>query len=253
MTCNKRSLITLIGVFFAVLLVISMAGCSSSGPTASSSPSPAASTPTVKKTVTSTKTGGNVTPVNSSSLHAHRIVCIGDSLTQGGYGGETDRWPYWLKARLGGDWEVINQGEGGYKTADVLAHVDSALALKPHFVIIMGGIMDLVNGAVPPATTQENIKAISTRVESSGAIPVLCTVTPISSNSTQRNTLNAWITEYAHSKGYALIDFNKVLENPLDPGFAYPALMTADGVHPTTEGYIAMGNAIDLAIFTGGR
>jgi lysophospholipase L1-like esterase len=253
MSCGKHSVITLIGVFFVVLSVVSMAGCSSSGPTVNLSPSPAASAPVIKATVTSTKTESNAATVNSSSLHAHRIVCIGDSLTQGGYGNETDRWPYWLKARLDGDWEVINQGEGGYKTADVLAHVDSALALKPHFVLMMGGIMDLVNGAVPPATTQENIKAISARVESSGAIPVLCTVTPIGSNSTQRNTLNAWIIEYAHLKGYSLIDFNKVLENPLNPGYAYPALMTADGVHPTTEGYIAMGNAIDLAIFTGGR
>jgi lysophospholipase L1-like esterase len=253
MSYDKHSVITLIGVFFVLLSVVSIAGCSGSGPTTGSSPSPAASTLMVQATVTSTKTSGNVTTANSSSLHTHRIVCIGDSLTQGGYGNETDRWPYWLKARLGGDWEVINQGEGGYKTADVLAHVDSVLALKPHFVIIMGGLMDLVNGAVPLATTQENIKAISTRVESSGAIPVLCTVTPIGFNSTQRNTLNAWITEYAHSKGYSLIDFNKILENPLNPGYAYSALMTADGVHPTTEGYTAMGDTIDLAIFTGGR
>jgi lysophospholipase L1-like esterase len=252
MSFDIRSVKMSVGVFFVVLLVVSMAGCSGSGPTASSSPSPAASATTVAGN-SSTKTGGNASTVNSSSLYVHRIVCIGDSITQGGYGNETDRWPYWLKARFGGDWEVINQGEGGYYTADVLAHVDSALALKPHFVIVMGGLMDLVNGAVPLATTQENIKAISTRVESSGAIPVLCTVTPIGSNSTQRNTLNAWIIEYAHLKEYSLIDFNKVLENPLNPGYAYPALMTADGVHPTTEGYAAMGNAIDLAIFTGGR
>ena len=239
----------LVGVFVVALLVVSMAGCSGSGPTASSSPSPAASASTIKATVNSVKTGNNATTVNSSSLHAHRIVCIGDSVTQGGYGNETDRWPYWLKARLGGDWEVINQGEGGYTTADVLSHINSALALKPRFVIIMGGINDLVFGPVPLATTQANIKAITTRVESSGAIPVLCTVTPIGSNSTQRNTLNAWITEYAHSKGYALIDFNKVLENPSNPGNANTALMTDDGVHPNTAGYTAMGNAIDLAIF----
>jgi lysophospholipase L1-like esterase len=135
----------------------------------------------------------------------------------------------------------------------VLAHIDKALALKPHFVIIMGGINDLVHGPVPLTTTQANIKAISTRVESSGAIPVLCAVTPIGYNSTQRNTLNAWITEYAHSKGYPLIDFNTVLENPLNPGHANMGLMTSDGVHPNTAGYTAMGNAIDLAIFKGIR
>jgi lysophospholipase L1-like esterase len=117
----------------------------------------------------------------------------------------------------------------------------------------MGGTNDLANGEVPLATTQANIKAMCTRVESYGAVPVLCTVIPNSYHLAQRDILNAWIAEYANLKGYSLIDFYAVIDNPSNPGVSNPALVMSDGVHPNPAGYTAMGNAIDLDIFTGGR
>ncbi|MGZ4853474.1 MAG: GDSL-type esterase/lipase family protein [Halobacteriota archaeon] len=198
---------------------------------------------------------GNTTPAPVSApphpLHAQLIVCVGDSITEGF--ADPNNWPYQLKARLGGDWAVVNQGVGGAKTEDMLARIDAALALNPHFVIIMGGTNDLANGGVPLATTQANIKAMCARVESYGAAPVLCTVIPNSYHLAQRDILNAWIAEYANLKGYSLIDFYAVIDNPLNPGVANPALVMSDGVHPNPAGYTAMGNAIDLDIFTSGR
>ena len=198
---------------------------------------------------------GNTAPASVSPqphpLHAHLIVCVGDSITAGF--SDPNNWPYHLKARLGGDWEVVDQGVGGAKTADMLARTDAALALNPHFVIIMGGTNDLANGEVPLATTQANIKAMCTRVESYGAVPVLCTVIPNSYHLAERDSLNAWIAEYANLKGYPLIDFYAVIDNPLNPGHSNPALVMSDGVHPNPAGYTAMGNAIDLDIFTGRR
>ncbi|MFZ0924821.1 MAG: GDSL-type esterase/lipase family protein [Halobacteriota archaeon] len=184
-------------------------------------------------------------------LHAHLIVCVGDSITEGF--SDPNNWPYLLKTRLGGDWEVVDQGVGGAKTADMVARIDTALALDPHFVIIMGGTNDIVNGEVPLATTQANIVAMCSRVESYGAVPVLCTVIPSSYHLAERDSLNAWIVEYANLKGYPVINFYPVIDNPLNPGHSNPALVMADGVHPNQAGYTAMGNAIDLAIFTGGR
>ena len=184
-------------------------------------------------------------------LHAHLIVCVGDSITEGF--SDPNNWPYHLKTRLGGDWEVVDQGVGGAKTADMLARINTALALDPHFVIIMGGTNDIVNGEVPLATTQANIEAMCSRVESYGAVPVLCTVIPSSYHLAERDSLNAWIVEYANLKGYPVINFYPVIDNPLNPGHSNPALVMADGVHPNPAGYTAMGNAIDLAIFTEGR
>jgi lysophospholipase L1-like esterase len=184
-------------------------------------------------------------------LHAHLIVCVGDSITEGF--SDPNNWPYHLQERLGGDWQVVDQGFGGAKTADMLDHIDVALALDPHFVVIMGGTNDIVNGEVPLATTQANISAMCTRVESYGAVPILCTVTPSSYHLAERDSLNAWIVEYANLKGYPVINFYAVIDNPSNPGHSSPALVMADGVHPNPAGYSAMGKAIDLAIFTGVR
>jgi len=178
-------------------------------------------------------------------LHAHRIVCVGDSITEGF--ADPNNWPYQLKARLGGDWEVIDQGVGGAQTADMRNRMDVSLALDPHFVIMMGGINDLAKGE-SLETIKVNIDAMCARVESHGAVPVLCTVTPTGDYLTQKDALNAWITEYAHSKGYDLIDFYAVLNDKSNPGHADRAFVF-DGTHPNLAGYTAMANAIDLGIF----
>jgi lysophospholipase L1-like esterase len=246
---DKRSIITLFDVFVVALLVVSMTGCSGSGPTASSSQSPPASAPTAKATVNSTRTGGNVTTVNSSSLHAHLIVCVGDSITEGF--ADPNNWPHWLKARLGVAWQVVNQGVGGDKTADMLARIDQALALNPHFVIILGGTNDLANGDVSLETMQANICEMCTKIEYHDAVPIVCTVPPNSFFLEQRDLLNAWIVEYANTKGYGLIDFYAVIDDPSNPGHSNPLLVMSDGLHPNDKGYSAMGNAIDLCIFTG--
>ena len=135
----------------------------------------------------------------------------------------------------------------------MLARIDKALALNPHFVIIMGGTNDLANGDVPLATIQANIREMCSQVESHGAVPVLCTVPPDNYSLEQRDILNGWIAEYANSKGYGLIDFYAVIDNPANPGHSNPLLVMSDGLHPNAEGYSAMGNAIDLGIFTAGN
>ena len=182
------------------------------------------------------------------SLHAHRIVCVGDSITEGF--ANPNNWPHQLKTRLDGDWEVVNRGVGGDKTADMLARINDALYLEPHFVIIMGGTNDLASGEVALTTTQANIRAMCDRVESHGAVPVLCTVPPTKFHLARQDTLNGWITEYAHLKGYPLIDFYAVIDDPSHPGYSNPTLVMSDGVHPNAVGYTAMGNAIDLTVFT---
>lgn len=198
----------------------------------------------------------NTAPGNTTSspataplhqLHAHRIVCVGDSITEGF--ADPDNWPYHLKTRLDGDWEVVDQGVGGAFTADMLDRIDAALELNPHFVIVMGGLNDLTNGE-PLDATKVNIAAMCTRVEAYGAVPVLCTVTPTSERLAQHDALNAWIKEYARLNGYDVIDFYAVINNKSNPGYSDPALVFSDGKHPTPAGYAAMGNAIDLAIFT---
>jgi hypothetical protein len=53
-----------------------------------------------------------------------------------------------------------------------------------------------------------------------------------------------------HLKGYPLIDFYAVIDDPLHPGCSNLALVMRDREHPNEVGYAAMGNTIDLAVFT---
>ncbi len=186
----------------------------------------------------------------SRPLHTHCIVCVGDSITEGF--ADPDNWPYHLKSRLGEHWDVINLGVRGAFTSYILGRIDTALDLNPQFVVVMGGINDLTSGKSIEAI-QMNIDAVCTRIESSGSVPVLCTVTPTSDYIAQLSDLNGWITEYARRKGHAFIDFYSVINNESNPGRSDPALVLWDGTHPNAKGHAAMGDAIDLSIFTCGN
>ncbi|MGZ4905013.1 MAG: GDSL-type esterase/lipase family protein [Halobacteriota archaeon] len=231
-------------------LVATATGYSGSGtPAGSLAASSASSNSTLGNTTLDNTTASVAIPSPMKALarllHAHRIVCLGDSITEGF--ADPNNWPYQLKARLGGDWEVIDHGFGGAKTADMRDSMDAALALDPHFVVMMGGINDLAKGE-SLGSIEANIDAMCNRVESHGAVPVLCTVTPSGDYPAQKDALNAWITEYAHSKGYDLIDFYAVLNDKSNPGHPDHALVF-DGTHPNLAGYAAMANAVDLGIF----
>ena len=70
-----------------------------------------------------------------------RIICHGDSLTEGKDIEAAYRWPYLLQNALGT--EVINTGIGGDTTAGLLSRfATDVIPRKPDAVILMGGIND---------------------------------------------------------------------------------------------------------------
>jgi len=119
-----------LAVIIAIVMLIATVGAYSSNSTLDS-------------TTPSSTTSSPVT-TSLHPLHAHRIVCLGDSITEGF--ADPDNWPYHLKARLDGDWEVVDQGVGRVTTDDLCDRIDVALALNPRFVVLAGGMNDLMNG-----------------------------------------------------------------------------------------------------------
>jgi lysophospholipase L1-like esterase len=59
--------------------------------------------------------------------------------------------------------------------------------------------------------------------------------------------LNSWIrTSNAYD---AVIDFDTLTRDPSRPARFRPEYDSGDHLHPNDAGYIAMGNAVDLALF----
>jgi hypothetical protein len=85
-----------------------------------------------------------------------RIICIGDSFTEGIGVEEGGTWPAVLQEKLSrGRCEVVNLGAGGLQAArylDVLANV--GIPLRPSHVIICVNLTDMIGGPdVPPNLT----------------------------------------------------------------------------------------------------
>ncbi len=71
-----------------------------------------------------------------------KIICHGDSLTEGADIEPAYRWPSLLQNALGGI-EVINTGIGGDSTAGLLSRFTAdVVSHKPDTVILLGGTND---------------------------------------------------------------------------------------------------------------
>jgi len=180
-----------------------------------------------------------------------KIVCIGDSITSGGYG-ITTPYPPRLNARLGGGWIVVNKGIGGDYTTNMLARfTPDVIDLTPNYVVIEGGINDFIFPAptgTPPETTRANITAMCDAAVSAGITPIVCTIAWRLGFYSGITAHNEWVTTFAATNGYGVIDFHTTLEDPADLGNPYYPYMY-DSIHPNDLGQQAIVNAIDLHIF----
>jgi acyl-CoA thioesterase I len=184
----------------------------------------------------------NPTPAPTAQLN---IVCIGDSIT--------DIWPESLQQRLGGRWTVIDQGVGSDSTGQMLNRFDTdVIACHPQFVVICAGTAALGHGD-GTIQIQSNIAMMCDLAVANGVRPVLCTIPPREDENggyiQSINELNAWVKGYAAEKGYDVIDFYALLNDPANPGHYLTQYSSGDGKHPNTQGYQAMGAYVPLTVF----
>ncbi len=188
---------------------------------------------------------GNGT-LNNNTLS---IVCMGDSITYGffGYGAS---YPSTLQSRLSGA-VIYNAGECGNQTYEMLARFEKDVKSNhPNFVIIMGGINDLIIGQ-PEQVIEDNLDAMCIDSIMNGITPVLCTITPVTylphDLKINMKNINKWIISYSFVQGYKVIDFNSFLNDGHDN--LRKEYDSGDGCHPNAAGYITMGNSIDINMF----
>ncbi|CAN5581741.1 SGNH/GDSL hydrolase family protein [soil metagenome] len=213
---------------------------------------------------------------------AAAIVAFGDSITDGH--GATDngnnRWPDRLADRLQASAGlrargVLNMGIGGNRLLldglgpNALARFDRDVLAQPgvRYLIVLEGINDLgtltrdapVDRAAHAALVARMIGAYRQLVggaRGAGIKVYGATILPDGAssyyhpdalNEADRQAVNGWIRTPGNFD--AVIDWDAVMRDPVDPRRMRKELDSGDGLHPSVAGYRVMAAAIPLALF----
>lgn len=199
------------------------------------------------------------------------IVTVGNSITDG-YGATVDmnhRWPDILASRLLSSGSepvkaVVNAGISGNRVTtfgagpSLVARFDRDVLMQPGVthVIILEGINDISGSATTKLTAADiifGLKQVADRARERGIIVYGATLTPFErvppEREAMRQAVNAWIRTGGAYDG--VIDFDMITRDPSKPDRFLPAYDSGDHLHPGDAGYLAMGQAIDLALFRG--
>jgi lysophospholipase L1-like esterase len=218
------------------------------------------------------------TPPNAAS-----IVALGDSITDG-HASTTngnDRWPDVLAQHLQTtpatrNIGVLNQGIGGNHLLtdglgpNVLARFDRDVLAQAaaKYVILLEGVNDLGGLTREAEVPQQQHDAFVQRILASyqqiviraharGIEVIGATILPYTGSDyyhpgprseADRQTINQWIRATGHFD--AVIDFDKLMQDPAHPDRLLPAYDCGDHLHPSPAGYRVMGEAIPLTLFT---
>ncbi len=206
------------------------------------------------------------------------IVVLGDSITDGR--GSTDdfnnRWTDVLAERIVTNAPtagvgVANMGIGGNAIFGGLGPAavnrfdrDVLNQNGARYLVVFEGVNDIggVSDANAPTLTTNLINAytqFATKAKARGLRAYGATITPFGGNGyytvareTTRQTVNAWFRTNTVFDG--VIDFDAAVRDPADPtkfkAEYFPGLNANDWLHLNVLGYRAMGDAIDLNLFT---
>ena len=206
---------------------------------------------------------------------AGAAAILGNSITDGRGSGtnKQNRWPDILSERLlknpgTRQVAVLNMGIGGNCVLrkclgpSAVDRFDRDILKQPgvRWVIILEGINDI--GQTRDSITafqvaEDLITAYNRMVDLAHARGIKvygATILPFGKSfyykdyrETARFTINNWIR--SSGRFDAVIDFDRVLQNPEEPLIMLPAVHSGDFLHPNETGYKMMGEAVDLKLF----
>ncbi|KXJ88060.1 lipolytic enzyme [Microdochium bolleyi] len=213
-----------------------------------------------------------------SSPASAALAIVGDSITdgRGSTTNQNNRWPDILLSRMQKNpatrnIAILNQAAGGNRILNdglgpnALGRIDRDVISQPgvKYAIIFEGVNDIGTGATDAATQQAiGTRVIAaydqmiTRLQRFGIKVFGATITPFTGpgqtygdpeREKTRQRVNTWIRESGKFDG--LIDFDKVVRDPSAPEKLNPLYDVNDHLHLNPAGYVAMGEAVDLALF----
>jgi len=213
---------------------------------------------------------------------ARCIVALGDSITDGHASGanKNQRWPDFLAARLQAKRKtrnvcVLNEGIGGNRllhyglgpAAAARAYSDVLAQPGVRYLIVLEGVNDLgVMGLQKDVTPAENRAMVQQMILAYEQMIFLAhqhgievmggTIMPFKGSKyyhpdarieKDREEINAWIRQPGHFD--KVIDFSKVMADPVDPERLNPKYDSGGHLHPGPTGYEHMADAIPLGWF----
>ena len=199
----------------------------------------------------------------------HRIVCLGDSITQGGEGPGGYVWL--VRRYLGALYpqqpiEVVNAGISGHKSTDMLARFQrDVLDKKPDLVTISVGVNDVWHGfydnhpegdgpkGIPLVEYRQHVEDMITQAQKIGAKVVVLTTTVIHEDGDNKEnaklkSYNAALRDLAKKHHATFVDYQKpfwALINAYQKETGgHELLLTVDGVHMNPTGNRVMAHTL---------
>lgn len=206
------------------------------------------------------------------------IVAFGDSITDGAHSTKDTnrRWPDVLAQRLQAEKKtrnlsVLNEGIGGNRVLhdnagpSALARFDRDVLAQAgvKYLVILESINDIghAEDTVKPydvVSADDLIQGLSqlvARAHTHGIKVYGATLTPYvgaryssPAGEKMRQAVNQWIRTTNLLDGF--IDFDKAAQDPANPAVFSSTADSGDHLHPGDAGYKAMGDSIDLKLFT---
>ena len=205
------------------------------------------------------------------------VVTFGDSITEGvvstpdAFAGWADRLAERLQEnpRTPQRWSVVNAGIGSNRvlhdqpSGNALSRFDRDVLAVPGvaMTIVLLGINDIQYShrsaaeAVDASQIIAGLQQLVLRARARGVKILGATITPFEGSpdytpegEATRQAINSWIRSPGAFDG--VVDFDAVTRDPARPTHLLTNLESSGHLHPSDAGYAAMGNSIDLGLFT---
>jgi acyl-CoA thioesterase I len=162
------------------------------------------------------------------------VAFLGDSVTAGLHVASDEAFPAALQRRLASEgvlFRVANAGVSGDTTSGGRTRADWVLDQRPAVLVVALGANDGFRG-VPPATVEENLRAIVARALERGVRPLLCGVRlPPNYGPDYVREFEALYERVARDLGVAYVPYF------MEGVAGVPDMNLPDGIHPTPEGH----------------
>jgi lysophospholipase L1-like esterase len=183
------------------------------------------------------------------------VAALGDSITAGAPGYDPDplarrryglgddahsQYEYWAQ-REHPDLEIRNCGVFGERTDEIVQRMQDC-SLDADGIVIQGGINDLAQG-LPAEAIAANLRGMVRAAKQLNLDVALADVLPVNRDPRADPAiarLNRQIHDIGEQEGVTLLPFHDTLEDPDSPD-RIKLEWTADGLHPSVEGYRRLG------------